>query len=71
MSRCYSLQNNPDSQATFQELTLPIPQSLNDCLKKKKKGIRAIEMTPWVKAPGTKPDDWSLSLRTHVVGGEN
>lgn len=35
------------------------------------KGSRAIEMTPWVKAPGTKPDDLSLSLRTHVVGGEN
>jgi hypothetical protein len=36
-----------------------------------KKGIRAIEITPWEKAPGTKPDDLSLSLRTHMVGGEN
>ena len=36
-----------------------------------KKGIRAIEITPWEKTPGTKSDDLSLSLRTHVVGGEN
>ena len=82
--KALSLQIFPDSQAIRQELKLPTPQSINDFFLEGgrfcfflffkiiiKKGIRAIEITPWEKAPGTKPDDWSLSLRTHVVGGEN
>ena len=35
--KALSLQTLPDSQATFQERTLWAPQSLNDCLKKKRK----------------------------------